>query len=300
MIDSLIGPAFGLLTAVFFAGGSILVRIGQRDRPDDDGVFMTVLVNVVVLFVATLFVEPPEWNQQGIIALVVGGIIGTVLGRTFLLRTVRLLGPSRASGFVVGTPVVAAIGGWIVLGESITIIEGVGGAITLIGFWLLAKARSTGNITDDKPPVWYYLVAVGAPIFFGTAFVFRKYGLNLYPDSYRGAFIGAASAFPLIVLIDLLRGQLGERIRSNFSQINWWFVTGGIATAGALLSQFTAFGYLPAWVVGIFAGTQGIWAMVLAKLFLRHDDHLDRVAIISVALSTLGVVIISWSQGVGA
>ncbi|MDH5422628.1 MAG: EamA family transporter, partial [Acidimicrobiia bacterium] len=94
MIDSLIGPAFGLLTALFFAGGSILVRIGQRDRPDDDGVFMTVLVNVVVLFVATLFVEPPEWNQQGIVALIIGGIIGTVLGRTFLLRTVRLLGPS--------------------------------------------------------------------------------------------------------------------------------------------------------------------------------------------------------------
>ena len=66
-----------------------------------------------------------------------------------------------------------------------------------------------------------------------------------------------------------------------------------------MLSQFTAFRYLPAWVVGIFAGTQGIFAMVLAKLFLRHDDHLDRVAILSVVLSTLGVVIISVSQGVG-
>ncbi len=102
------------------------------------------------------------------------------------------------------------------------------------------------------------------------------------------------------MLIDAFRGQLGERIRSNFGEVNWWFVTGGIATAGALLSQFTAFRFLPAWVVGIFAGTQGIWAMVLAKVFLRNDDHLDRVAIVSVALSTLGVVIISWSQGVGA
>ncbi len=299
MIESLIGPAFGLLTAVFFAAGSILARIGQRTRPDDDGVFMTVLVNVAVLFLATLFVKPPEWNRQGIVALIIGGVIGTVLGRTSLLRTVRLLGPSRASGFVVGTPVVAAIGGWIVLGESITLIEGIGGTITLVGFWLLARARSTGNLTNEKPPVWYYLVGLGAPVFFGTAFVFRKYGLNLYPDSYRGAFIGAASAFPIIVLIDAFRGQLGERIRSNFQTANWWFVAGGVATAGALLSQFTAFSYLPAWVVGIFAGTQGIFAMVLSKAFLKHDDHLDRTAIISVVLSTIGVVIISWSQGVG-
>lgn len=299
MIESLIGPAFGLLTAVFFAAGSILARIGQRNRPDDDGVFMTVLVNVVVLFLATLFVKPPEWNRQGIVALIIGGIIGTVLGRTSLLRTVRLLGPSRASGFVVGTPVVAAIGGWIILGESITLIEGIGGTITLVGFWLLARARSTGNVTNEKPPVWYYLVGLGAPVFFGAAFVFRKYGLNLYPDSYRGAFIGAASAFPIIVLIDAFRGQLGERIRTNFQTVNWWFVAGGVATAGALLSQFTAFSYLPAWVVGIFAGTQGIFAMVLAKAFLKHDDHLDRTAIISVVLSTIGVAIISWSQGIG-
>ncbi len=300
MIESLIGPAFGLLTAVFFAAGSILARIGQRSRPDDDGVFMTVLVNVAVLYLATLFVKPPEWNREGIVALIIGGIIGTVLGRTSLLRTVRLLGPSRASGFVVGTPVVAAIGGWIVLGESITLIEGIGGTITLVGFWLLARARSTGNITNEKPPVWYYLVGLGAPVFFGTAFVFRKYGLNLYPDSYRGAFIGAASALPIIVLIDAFRGQLGERIRTNFQTVNWWFVAGGVATAGALLSQFTAFSYLPAWVVGIFAGTQGIFAMVLAKVFLRHDDRLDRTAVISVALSTVGVVIISWSQGIGS
>lgn len=300
MIESLIGPAFGLLTAVFFAAGSILARIGQRSRPDDDGVFMTVLVNVAVLYLATLFVKPPEWNREGIVALIIGGIIGTVLGRTSLLRTVRLLGPSRASGFVVGTPVVAAIGGWIVLGESITLIEGIGGTITLVGFWLLARARSTGNLTSEKPPVWYYLVGLGAPVFFGTAFVFRKYGLNLYPDSYRGAFIGAASAFPIIVLIDAFRGQLGERIRTNFQTVNWWFVAGGVATAGALLSQFTAFSYLPAWVVGIFAGTQGIFAMVLAKVFLRHDDRLDRTAVISVALSTFGVVIISWSQGIGS
>ena len=148
MIESLIGPAFGLLTAVFFAAGSILARIGQRSRPDDDGVFMTVLVNVAVLYLATLFVKPPEWNREGIVALIIGGIIGTVLGRTSLLRTVRLLGPSRASGFVVGTPVVAAIGGWIVLGESITLIEGIGGTITLVGFWLLARARST--LSDEQ------------------------------------------------------------------------------------------------------------------------------------------------------
>lgn len=294
----MIGPLFGLLTALFFAAASIFARVGQRERPDDDGVFMTVLVNTALLGAVTFFIEPPEWNTEGVIALIIGGIIGTVFGRSFLLRTIRLIGPSRASAFVVGTPVVAALGGWLILEEAITWIEALGGAITLLGFWLLARARSTGNETSKKVPLWYYAVAVGAPIAFGTAFVFRKYGLNLYPDSYRAAAIGSLSAFPVIVLIDAVRGKLAERVRSNFSNVSWWFVAGGVATSLALLSQFTAFGYLPAWVVGIFAGTQGIWAMVMSKLFLRHDDIIDSTAVFSVVLSTVGVVIISWQQGV--
>lgn len=295
----MIGPIFGLLTAIFFAFGSIFARIGQRGRPDDDGMFLTVLVNVLALGTVVLFIEPPAWNARGITALIAGGIVGTVFGRGFLLRTIRLLGPARASGFVVGTPVVAALGGWLILDESITIIEGVGGAITLAGFWLLAKARSTGNVTDEPVPLWHYAVAVGAPLFFGAAFVFRKYGLELYPDSYRGAFFGAASAFPIIVLIDAVQGKLPERIRSNFSNISWWWVAGGLATSAALLSQFTAFRYLEAWKVGIFAGTQGIWAMIFSATFLKNDDKLDRTAVLSVVMSTIGVIIISAQQGAG-
>lgn len=295
----MIGILFGVLTAVFFALGAMFARLGQRTRPHDDGVFLTVFVNLVILGLATLFVEPPEWNAEGIGALIIGGIIGTVLGRTLLLRSIRLLGPSRASAFVVGTPVAAGIGGWILLSESISLIEAVGGLITLLGFWLLARSRSTGNVSGEEVPLWHYAVAVGAPVFFGTAFVFRKYGLNLYPDSYRAAAIGSLSAFMVLVLIDLVRGKLGDRVKDNFGDVSWWFVAGGAATALALLSQFTAFGYLPAWVVGIFAGTQGIWSMILSKLFLKHDDIIDVTAVFSVVLSTVGVVIISFQQGIG-
>lgn len=294
----MLGVLFGVLTAVFFALGAMFARLGQRTRPNDDGVFLTVFVNLILLSLVTLFVEPPEWNAQGIMALVIGGIIGTVLGRTLLLRSIRLLGPSRASAFVVGTPVAAAIGGWLLLSESISVIEGIGGLITLLGFWLLARARSTGNVAQEEVPLWHYAVAVGAPVFFGTAFVFRKHGLNLYPDSYRAAAIGSVSAFAVLVLIDVLRGNLKERLVTTFGDVSWWFVAGGAATALALLSQFSAFVYLPAWVVGIFAGTQGIWSMILSKLFLRHDDIIDATALFSVVLSTVGVVIISWQQGV--
>ena len=108
-----------------------------------------------------------------------------------------------------------------------------------------------------------------------------------------GAFVGAASAYLVIVLIDAVRGVLGERAHSNFRDPSWWFVGAGFSTSAALLSQFTAFTYLEAWVVGILQATQGIWIIILSILFLKGDERIDRALIGSVSLVVAGVVLIA-------
>lgn len=287
------GFIFGLATAMFFAAGSILVRVGQRNRTGDDGVFMTVLVNVVALGIVASSVGAPVWDTSGILALMLGGVIGTVGGRTLILRAIRLIGPSRANAFMTGTPVVAAIAGWIILGESLTVVEAFGGLIVIMGLLLLILTRSgAGGRDAGLSPFSHYLIAALAPAFFGLAFVIRKWGLARFDSVVIGAFIGSATAFVVIVLIDLLRGHFQNRIEINLSSIPWWFVGAGIATSLALLSQYTAFGYLPAWVVGILQATQGIWTIGLSLLFLRGDEHIDRVLVGSVLLVVAGVVLI--------
>ena len=65
------------------------------------------------------------------------------------------------------------------------------------------------------------------------------------------------------------------------------------ASALALLSQFQAFTYLEAWVVGVLQGTQGIWTMALSVIFLKGDERIDLPLIGSVLVVTAGVVLIS-------
>ena len=60
------GIFFGLFGALCFSLTSILVRVGQRTRPKDDGVFMSVLVNVLLLGAVALFVDWPAWDTGGI------------------------------------------------------------------------------------------------------------------------------------------------------------------------------------------------------------------------------------------
>ena len=118
--------------------------------------------------------------------------------------------------------------------------------IALAALLWLVNARSRGVESGGAIPLLHYVIASGAPVFFGMAFVFRKWGLERFDSAVIGAFVGALSAYIVIVLIDAVRGMLAERARSNFKDVSWWFVAAGVATSVALLSQFLAFTYLEA------------------------------------------------------
>jgi drug/metabolite transporter (DMT)-like permease len=287
------GILLGLVAAFCFSLTSILVRVGQRTRRHDDGVFMSVLVNVVILGLASALVTWPAWDTGAMVAFVIGGVIGTVGGRTSMLRAVRLIGPSRSNAFLTGAPAVAAFGGFVALGETLTPIEMLGGAIVIGGLLWLINARSSGSTGAAKAPLLHYVIAAGAPLGFGLAFVFRKWGLERFDSSVVGAWVGAASAYLVIVGIDAARGKLPERVRSNFRSPSWWFVGAGVSTSAALLGQFSAFTYLEAWVVGILQSTQAIWTIILSLLFLKGDERIDGALIGSVAMVVTGVVLIA-------
>jgi drug/metabolite transporter (DMT)-like permease len=288
-----VGIFLGLLAALCFSLTSILVRVGQRTRPHDDGVFMSVMVNVLILGVYAALVDWPAWDTGAMVSFVIGGVIGTVGGRTSMLRAVRLIGPSRSNAFLTGAPAVAAFGGWLALGETLTVVEMLGGVIVIGGLLWLIRARASDAAGGSKAPLFHYVIAAGAPVSFGLAFVFRKWGLERFDSSVVGAFVGAASAYLVIVAIDALRGKLPDRVRSNFGSPSWWFVGAGLSTSAALLGQFTAFTYLEAWVVGILQATQAIWTIILSVLFLRGDERIDTALLGSVAMVVSGVVLIA-------
>lgn len=293
-----------MATGALFAAGAVLARIGQRHRPNDDGLLMTVLVNVLFLGAIALTVNPPEWSTAGVIGLAIGGVLGSLMGRSTNLRAVRLVGATRTSAFMTGTPLVAAVAGFIVLGEDIDVVDAIGGAIVIAGLLALVRARATptsvingvATPADARTVRLGFVFAAAAPVFFGLSFVVKKWGLLRYDQAVLGAFIGAFTALLVVVCIDLFAGRIGRRMRENFRQIPWWFVAAGVAMSCALLTQFAAFGYLDAWLVGVLQGTQGIWALLLGWIFIRDEERIDGWVALSVFLVAAGVTLIGIQQ----
>lgn len=296
----MIGVILGLVTGALFATGSVLARIGQRHRPHDDGLLMTILVNVLVLGLIALAVTAPEWSTAGVIGLAVGGVLGSLMGRFAALRAVRLVGATRASAFMTGSPLAAAVAGWIVLGENVELLDGLGGLAVIVGLLVLVRARATptsmldGVATSAEPKTVRkgFIFATAAPLFFGLGFVVKKWGLLRYDDAVLGALIGSTAAFAVLVAMDTFGGRIALRAEENFRRIPWWFVGAGIAMSAALLTQFAAFSYLDAWLVGVLQGTQGIFALVLGWILIREEERIDVWVAASVFLVVAGVTLI--------
>jgi drug/metabolite transporter (DMT)-like permease len=149
---------------MFYSLASSLFRIGQRTRPDDDGQLITNFINAVLLGALALFITWQPWSTSGFIALVAGGISGTVFGRFALLRGIRLVGPTRGGTFQAVTPIPAAIAGWFILNESISALEALGGAISIYGLVQIIRSRANQS-TVGKMPLKHYLIVANAPIF---------------------------------------------------------------------------------------------------------------------------------------
>jgi drug/metabolite transporter (DMT)-like permease len=295
------GIALGLSAGIFFSVAAILSRVGMRVRGRDDGLFMSILMNVLALGVLTIAEDLPRWDTAGIVALAAGGILGTFGGRATNLRAVRLIGPTRATAFLTGGPLVTAVLGWWLLDERLSALSGLGGLVVVLGLYLLVQAQSGGAVAAQPQSASLpepdravgYVFAAMAPVLFGLAFVVRKWGLVQYPSAMAGAFVGAVAGMVVTTAGDLARRRLGRRLAENLRDVPWWFVGAGAATSAALISQFLAFEHLHAWVVSLLQATQVLWTLLLAAIFLRREERIDGRVALSVGLVALGVVAIT-------
>lgn len=313
----------GLASAALFGLNAVFVKIGMRRRSVDNGHFMSILVNVLLLGTAMLWTNLPKWSWIGFIAFVLAGLMTSWLGRGTSFMAIRLLGPARQGAILMSAPLFAAIIGWLFLGEAITLLQATGGTIISVGILILLRSRM--NQRNDPQEVVVgemgqsaavelpggrsvrlrtairhddftrgFVVATISAFFFGAGFVARKWGFSHFPSAVGGAFLGTCTALPMILLRTTVQRDLRRLLDDNFREIPWWFVAAGTASSLALFLQFSAFDYLPAWIVSLLLGTQAVWTMAWTSIFLRTDERISRELIFSVGCVVFGVGIMTY------
>ena len=138
----LLGDALGALTAVFYAGYFLAIKV-TRDAGGSTARLMawSTTITAIVLLPIALLAPQPFWPSGVAGWWVLAGLalITQILGQGLIAYAFAHLPASLSSVSLLIQPVMAALFAWLIFGEAIGAAQYLGGAIVLAGIWLARR-----------------------------------------------------------------------------------------------------------------------------------------------------------------
>lgn len=142
---------------------------------------MSLVLLAVLMWVTVGSPLPVDADGETWMWLSLSGFVGYVLGDYCLFNSYLLIGSRFGQLFMTLAPAAAAIFGWILLGESMSLLAMCGMLITMVGIGIsvLSKGDSRHKVAL-KLPVKGVLLGIGAGLGQGIGLVLSKVGMTHY------------------------------------------------------------------------------------------------------------------------
>lgn len=124
-----------------FSNSIFLVGTTRLLKDIDTTVYNTYVTTIVALATGLITIARGQvsfdFNLQALLAIIVLGIVSTVLAMAALFRGVKIMGASRAAIISTFEPAATAVFGFLILGELLTGWQMTGGLVVLAGVFVL-------------------------------------------------------------------------------------------------------------------------------------------------------------------
>jgi drug/metabolite transporter (DMT)-like permease len=133
------------------------------------------------------------------------GVAGFFLGDLCLFRAFILIGPRLCTLVFTLAPVMTAILGWMILGETLTPMNGLGMAITLCGVgWVISERKTNTSAKLWHPSVWGVSLAALGALGQALGMVLAKKVIDTDTDPILVTQIRITTALPAFAIMFLL------------------------------------------------------------------------------------------------
>ena len=300
MSEALLGQGLALASAFSFAFANVLIA-RSPGRRDSRGVVFSVLVTAVFAAVIWLVLESYDmqvvgnatwWKGVGFYAL--AGVLSMVVGRSFLYTSVRRLGVVRSSTVKRMNPFFSSVLAFLILDEIITTLGAAGMALLLFAFLLMmresAKNQQAGD--DAPPPVWDYSFGVLSALAYGSAYIFRKFGIFELPFPAFGTLVSALTGLIAFLLAGLFVKSLRGQLTGIFSDLDRWMIMASVAVSLGQILFFAAIVYETVIVVVMIASLEIFIASYLSIFVFRLERKISLSMALASGLAFAGVILI--------
>ncbi|MFW5758174.1 MAG: DMT family transporter [Bacteroidota bacterium] len=176
----------------------------------------SISVNIIRLVIALFLIGFYTWYTRGLFFpmdaswiswfwLILSGLIGFVIGDLFLFEAFTLIGSRLSMLIMTLVPPITALLGWIILDETLTVLNLMGMTLTISGIGLVIFQRSNSKTGKIKYPVkglfFAFLGAVGQ----ATGYVLSKYGMDDYNPFAATQIRVMAGIFGFSLIITIFR-----------------------------------------------------------------------------------------------
>jgi drug/metabolite transporter (DMT)-like permease len=142
-----LGTFLSLMAAVFYAGYLLVSQRGRADLNTLAYFWITTLVSAILLLVVNILFNQSltAYPVRTYLIFLAQGILVQVVGWLAINYGQGYLPASIVAPTLLGQPVVTAIIAWLLLGESLTNWQVLGGGMVLLGVFIVHRSRRGGN-----------------------------------------------------------------------------------------------------------------------------------------------------------
>ena len=299
----------GLLAAVgafCYALSSVAIaKSAQSAHGRGNDVVISVLMTAVASGMLWLLLgpAPPAYGDAaltGVFYFLVAGLLGNVLGRLTLFRSIELAGAIE-TGFIRRLiPVFAALFAFLFLGEVVTpsIVIAfllVTGGVLIMMMRSTVKTTATVAIGDfpSRDRNKGRAMALGSAAGYGGSFVSRKLAMQTLPDPLAGVFIGAMTGLVWFGLSAVTRLKRRSFFNWRIQKPSGWQLLAGIAMTTGQVALFFSLMFTSVTVVAIISSIEMFFAAWLAGHVFKTESRPGAKFYLAALIAGAGVTLLA-------
>ena len=276
---------YALIAAFSFGLNAVMIKRGMKESTPVTATLVIAFVQVAILSVLA-FLYRPEFNWTAVLYFIVAGVGTAIFGRTLNYISIDKIGVPITSSLTGTNPLFTIIIANIFLGEHVSITTIISSLLVASGIVLMSGWGAKVKIDPRN-----LLLPLGSAFFYAVSGIVRKAGLNILPEPFLGAVVGAATSLVAYPLILKLMGRSGE-LKFTKSSLRW-FIGGGVATTLAWVGMFTATQLGSISVVSAIIGANPLFGLILSLLMLRDVEKITMQVAAGSLLIVIAMIVIT-------
>jgi drug/metabolite transporter (DMT)-like permease len=295
------GESTALLTAVLWAFTTVFFTSASR-RIGSFNVNMIRIPMALVIIASTVLIStgrlfPEVSTAEQVYWLIASGVIGLVLGDTFLFRSLVILGPRLGTLIFGSWPIMTAIMSWFLLDEVLDFTAIAGIMVAFLGIAWVTSERKTEWITKSTSAdagskgLGVFLALLGG---FGQAagLVMAKYALGEDLAPIEASYIRMIAACATIWILGGITGKAATAIGAMRRLRPMLYTLGG-AICGPFLGIWMSLVAVKYTETGVAAAIMAsVPVVVIPVTIIVYKQKPSARAILGALVTTVGIALL--------